>query len=107
MALNCKPGQRAWICVPRTQQNEATGLVQLHGMVVQTQQLHPRSRPEWPFWIVSPAQTTIVPHSFISQYGPILKGTVLTVDGVPDEYLRPFDDLPPEGIEESALEMAT
>ena len=100
MGLNCKPGQRAWISIPQTQQYKAIGLTLIDGHVVQTIQLHPRSQPSDPIWIVDPPQSTVAPRTFMSQYGVVHAGGKLHLDGVPDRFLRPFDDIPPEDLQE-------
>jgi hypothetical protein len=99
MSLNCKPEQPAWICVPRTPQTEALGMVQLHGHVVVTKGLDPRVNPA--AWVVEPQQS----HRVVGPIPPRLVGRVkegdkLIADCIPDAWLRPFNDLAPAEIEQ-------
>ena len=107
MSLNCKPGQRAWICVPNTEQARKVGLDQVHGHVVQTVKLHPGAPASESTWIVDPPQSCKVPGFIRSQIGVVVPGTVLRFEGVPDAYLRPFDDFPPEELEQLQRELVS
>jgi hypothetical protein len=96
--MNCKPKQRAWIDVPRTPQTLALGLDQIYGHVVETQSLHPESPAGDPQWIVEPPQSCRVPRDVHARNASVVAGTVLKLQGIPDSYLRPFDDFPPEEL---------
>lgn len=100
MGLNCKPGQRAWIRIPQTSQYKAIGLTQIDGHVVQTVRVHPNSLEADPVWIVDPPQTTVAPQDFSCQHGTVRAGETMYLSGVPDRFLRPFDDLPPEELQD-------
>jgi len=96
--MNCKPNQRAWIDVPRTPQTIALGIDQIHGHVVETKFLHPDSPGGEPQWIVEPPQSCTVPRDVHGRNASVAAGTVMKLLGIPDSYLRPFDDLPPEEL---------
>lgn len=98
--MNCKPKQRAWINVPRTPDFLAMGLDQIHGHVVQTVSLHPESPFGEPQWIVEPPQRCVVPRDVRCRSGLLKAGTVFNFQGVPDAMLRPFDDFPPEELDD-------
>lgn len=96
--MNCKPKQRAWINVPRTPQTIALGIDQIHGHVVETICLHAGSPIGDPQWIVEPPQQCKVPRDVHGRNATVAAGTVMKFLGVPDSYLRPFDDFPPEEL---------
>jgi hypothetical protein len=98
--MNCRSEQLAWIDVPRTRQNVALGVDQIHGHVVCTKAIHPRSPTEDPQWIVEPPQRCVVPRAVHGRNMSIEAGTVMNFQGIPDSYLRPFEDLPPELFDE-------
>jgi hypothetical protein len=100
MALNCRPGQVCWIDVPRDLLNLALGMNQIHGHVVRTRWIHPASPVGDPQWVVNPPQSCTVPRDVHARNASVAAGTVLKFQGVPDSYLRPFDDMPPELFEE-------
>ncbi len=109
MALNCKPEQMAWIDIPRTRSNATLGLDQLQGHVVQTKRLHPAFPADTPTWIVEPPQSVRIPASFqdIGSGCRMNAGDVLHAAGIPDAYLRPFEDLSPQEFEDLARELTT
>lgn len=96
--MNCKPKQRAWINVPLTPMNLALGIDQIHGHVVETQSIHPDSRPGDPQWIVEPPQSCRVPRDVHARNATLGAGSIFNMRGIPDSYLRPFDDFPPEDL---------
>ncbi len=99
MGLNCKPGQRAWINVtPQTPQIRALGIDRLHGHVVQVVGLHPKGSVMGPQWVVDPPQWCVVPFDVRRHDGSVMypAGIRFNFEAVPDAYLRPFDDFPPE-----------
>jgi hypothetical protein len=98
--MNCRANQWAWINVPRTRQNVALGIVQIHGHVVFTKAIHPDSPAADPQWIVEPPQRCVVPRDVHGRNMSIEAGTVVNFQGVPDSFLRPFEDLPPELFDE-------
>jgi hypothetical protein len=98
--MNCRPNQLAWIDVPRTARYVALGVVQLQGHVVMTKRVHNGSPPNDPQWVVEPVQRCVVPRDVRGTNGSVAAGTVMTLAGVPDSFLRPFKDLPPELFEE-------
>jgi hypothetical protein len=99
MGLNCKPDQQAWICIPRTPVNEFMGIVQLHGHVVTTRRLVDVGAEPTPSWEVDPPQVCTVvgpvPLQFASNFW---RGKLIRVAAIPDAYLRPFKDFPPEEL---------
>jgi hypothetical protein len=105
--MNCKPKQRAWIVVPRTPQNVALGIDQIHGHVVETQSVHPGSPAGDPQWIVEPPQSCKVTRDVHGTNGSVAGGTIVRLEGVPDSYLRPFDDFPPEELEQLQRELVS
>jgi hypothetical protein len=98
MSMNCKPLQRAWINVPRTAQTLALGIDQIHGHVVETKYVHPGSPAGDPQWVVEPPQSCRVPRNVHARNASVAEGTLLKFQGIPDSYLRPFDDFPPEEL---------
>jgi hypothetical protein len=105
--MNCKPKQRAWIDVPRTPQTIALGIDQIHGHVVETQSLHPGSPAGDPQWIVEPPQQCRVPADVHARNASVAAGTVMKFLGIPDSYLRPFEDFPPEELEQLQRELTS
>lgn len=98
--MNCRPNQLAWIDVPRTPQNIALGIDQLQGHVVMTKSLHPDSPASDPQWVVEPPQSCKVPRDVHARNASVAAGTIVHLRGVPDSFLRPFEDLPPEVFDE-------
>jgi hypothetical protein len=97
--MNCRREQLAWIDVPRTRQNVALGMDQIHGHVVRTKAIHPRSPAADPQWIVEPPQRCTVPRDVHGRNMSIAAGTVMNFQGIPDSFLRPFDDLLPDLVD--------
>lgn len=86
--MNCKPGQMAWIVVPKAQ--NLRGIEQLNGRVVRTVTLLPGFRE--PVWAVTPAQAVTITQPCVDPNGAVLHaGDTAVADGIPDSYLRPFD----------------
>lgn len=100
MALNCRPEQAAWICVPVNPGTAALGMIRLHGHVVVTKRL--LSDPE-PTWAVEPNLTTTTTRAI----GGEPAGTKLLVRGIPDAWLRPFKDFPPQELQVDERELTT
>jgi hypothetical protein len=106
VGLNCKPGQMAWIDMPRTRQNEVLGLTQLHGHVVKAVRLlAPGPRFPNPTWEVEPPQAVRVAGPVPACF-KLQPGDSLVAEGIPDSWLRPFEDLPAEDIERLVRELA-
>lgn len=104
MGLNCKRDQLAWIVIPRTPANLALGLDQLQGNVVKTVCLHPDVPANRAVWIVNPPQSVRIQRAATFMNGCLRAGEVMNCTGIPDEYLRPFDDIPPEDLQDLELE---
>jgi hypothetical protein len=96
--MNCKPGQLAWIVVPKEQ--NLRGIEQLNGRVVRTVALLPCVGE--PVWEVTPRQSVKMTQDSLDARGQVLRaGDTLVADGIPDSYLRPFDpNSEPEQISE-------
>lgn len=105
MGLNCRPNQWAWIDVPRTPVDLAMGLDQVHGHVVKTERLEMCGPLRRPAWSVTPTQTCVPPGP-IPEGVPLEAGQRLVLSHVPDAWLRPLDDLPPEEIEALQRELS-
>lgn len=86
--MNCKPGQLAWIVVPRQQAQR--GVEQLNRRVVRTVELLPGFGV--PVWEVTPRQVVTITQDCVDPKGQVLRaGDTAVADGIPDAYLRPFD----------------
>jgi hypothetical protein len=105
--MNCKPKQRAWIDVPRTPLTIALGMDQIDGHVVETQCVHPGSPAGDPQWIVEPPQSIKVPRDVRARNATVAAGTIFRFEGIPDSYLRPFEDFPPEELEQLQRELTS
>ncbi len=104
--MNCKPGQMAWIDIPRTRANVALGLDQLQGHIVQTKALHPAFPVGQPIWTVEPPQSVRIPAT-CSSIGGLRAGDVLHCWGIPDAFLRPIEDFPPEELVDLQRELVS
>jgi hypothetical protein len=107
MGLNCQPEQLVWIDVPHTRRNEASGLTMIHGHVVTTKRMVVDDSPEGPRWSIDPPQRTTLQWPMRTEKSRELmdRGTVLQVLELPDAWLRPFKDLPPEQLLELQREL--
>jgi len=105
MGLNCKPKQRAWICVPKRPELLHLGLDQLNGHVVQTEHILPLDSPAGPIWKVDPPQACVQQINIQTPLGKLSIDRPVRLLGVPDAWLRPFDDLPPEDVDQQAVAM--
>ncbi len=102
MGMNCARGQWAWIDVPRDAGNKLLGLTQLQGHVVRTVRLLTGVGITSSTWKVDPPQRCRVN----GLVGPLKPGDVMNLLGIPDAYLRPFPDLPPEELEQLVKEVS-
>jgi hypothetical protein len=108
MGLNCRPGQWAWIDVPRTPQHEAFGVTQLYGHVVQVHQVVRHCEHQGPIWEVSPKQHWKTTRACTFDAAPgqrAAAGHPFSTSWIPDIWLRPIDELPPEEIERLQAEL--
>lgn len=86
--MNCKPGQMAWIVVPR--EYHGTGMEALDGHMVKTLTLLPGYSV--PVWDVTPPQRVVCKvHGRDYRGQRLAPGELLQAHGVPDAFLRPFD----------------
>lgn len=106
MALNCKPGQLAWIDVPRQPDLLAIGMTQLHGHVVRAEQLLPAVPGIAEQWQVSPPQSFRMPNAMTTPVGTIPAGALVHVGGIPDSWLRPFGELSQDELEKLVKELS-
>lgn len=102
MGLNCRAGQLAWIDVPRDRAAEALGSTQLQGRVVRTVRLKACPPFPEPAWQVEPPQAVRVVGPVPPSLG-VKPGDVLAAEAIPDAWLRPFEDLPPQEVEQPGL----
>ena len=105
--MNLIPGQWAWIDCPRTPRVLALGIDQLHGHVVQLVGLHPEAPGGERQWVVDPPQKCKVPEDIHANGVSVRKGTVFNFEAVPEPYLRPFKDFPPEELRTLQRELAS
>lgn len=103
--MNCRPHQRAWICVPRIPTTQRLGLDALHGHVVETKYVHHESPADDPCWVVDPPQWAQARGPFPEGF-PLKAGERLECVSVPDSWLRPFEDFPPEQLQDERHEVS-
>ncbi|MGE4241748.1 hypothetical protein [Ramlibacter sp.] len=107
-SLNCRPQQLAWVAVPRTPHNLRWGLDQIDGHVVRTVRLvGPDDPVNGPCWDVTPSQCVTLVRRVVSPLGEVTATDVYECVGIPDAWLRPFDETPAAEAAPRAEELST
>lgn len=99
MGLNCKPGADGVDQDSGLAEEQGHGPHADNGHVVKCVHMHPESPADLHVWVVDPPQWVVVQAHMRARNGFLVAGSRHRLEGVPDEFLRPFDDLPPEEIE--------